>query len=287
MNSERHTKLDFYTLEKSEQSASECSIASLVLCRSEQSNAFSEQMLEEITSHAATVAKRSDCRALVVSGAGRHFSAGADLTWMQKSAKLSYEENIDDAKKLSTMFEAIANLSIPTIAVAKGAVFGGGVGLVAVCAYAIAHTDTKFCLSETRLGLLPAVILPYLARKMQVGPLRRLALTARTFTASEALQYGLIEVIATDDLDETLREDLKHLLACGPEAQKAFLQLLVLLKGNGLAQCDETVHAIATARTSQEGQTGLAGFFAKTPAPWVVKYPDDLSLLKKQPAMRP
>jgi methylglutaconyl-CoA hydratase len=258
-----HAKLSFLQL------AGGGRIARLELNRPEQANAFSSQMMEEITKHALDVAQATDVRALVMSGHGKHFSAGADLNWMQASAKLSYEENVTDATQLRSMFESIANLPIPKIAAVRGATYGGAVGLVACCDFAIATESARFCLSEAKLGLLPAVIAPYLLRKMSPGHLRRLALTSRVFDAKEAKEAGLIEVIATGELDDAVKTELNSLLACGPEAQRAIHKLLNHLRDHAARQGDETVAAISKARTSPEGQSGLASFFTKTNAPWV------------------
>lgn len=262
MTKTAHTKLDFIALSGGGR------IGTLLLNRPESANAFSAQMMEEITEHFSSLSKLNDVRALVVTGEGKHFSAGADLNWMQSAAKLSFEENISDAEKLRAMFEAIVNLQIPKIAAIKGAVYGGAVGLVACCDFAIAHEQARFCLSEAKLGLLPAVISPYLMRKMRPGQLRRLSLTATVFSANEAKEYGLVEVVASD-LEQSLNSELGNILACGPEAQQAINKLFNHLRENGADQCDDTVQAIAKARTGNEGQAGLNSFFTKTTSPWL------------------
>jgi methylglutaconyl-CoA hydratase len=250
-------------------------VAKLLLNRPDHANAFSAQMMDEITAHVATLKAQGDVRVLVVSGAGKHFSAGADLAWMQASAKLSLAENLKDAERLRSMFEALSTLGIPKIAAIRGAVYGGAVGLVACCDFAVAHPSAKFCLSEAKLGLLPAVIAPYLLRKIKIGQLRRLALTGIVFSGLDAKEFGLIEVISgpqegpsSDDLEVAVNTEINALLACGPEAQKALLQLLEELRSKGNPQADETIHAIAKARTGAEGQAGLGSFFSKTPPPW-------------------
>jgi methylglutaconyl-CoA hydratase len=147
--------------------------------------------------------------------------------------------------------------------------------MVACCDFAMADESSKFCLSEARLGLLPAVIAPYLLRKMNPGQLRRMALTSRPFDVNDAKQFGLIEV-ATTDLDDAVHEEVKALLACGPEAQKAINRLFDTLRLNNYSQCEDTVQAIAKARTGKEGQAGLQSFFNKATPPWVrsVKHSD-------------
>lgn len=272
MSLSAHTKLEFHNIKEN----TEDCIATLLLNRPEQANAFSAQMMEEITFHTKTVKRTQGCRALVIFGAGKHFSGGADLSWMQASAKLSYSENVKDSGRLTAMFEAVARLPIPTVALVRGAVYGGALGLIACCDFAVAHEKARFCLSEARLGLLPAVISPYLARKMMPGQLRRHALTGRVFSASEAMQFGLIEVVAGDDFDAVARGELTALLTCGPEAQRSMNNLLNELRGELYPQSEATVNAISKARTGDEGQAGLAAFFSKTPAPWVSPLPDNL-----------
>lgn len=262
MNANSHVKLEFINLTGGGR------IARLQLNRPDQANAFSGEMMAEISAHLSNLASLSDVRALVVSGIGKHFSAGADLTWMKSSASLSFDENIRDASKLKDMFEGIVNLPIPKIAVVQGAAYGGAVGIVACCDYAIADAGAKFCLSEAKLGLVPAVIGPYLARKIRQGNLRRLALTGQVFTAQEAKDAGLVEIV-TDNIEEALKKDLNALLACGPNAQIAINRLFESLRKNGFAQSQETIETIAKARTGSEGQAGLSSFFAKSQPPWV------------------
>jgi methylglutaconyl-CoA hydratase len=255
------------------------SVAELALNRPDAANAFNAAMIRELIAHIDAVgqaARRGECRALLLRGRGKHFSAGADLAWMQAAAKLTYEGNIQDAEQLTHLFEGLVNLPVPTLAVATGAVYGGAVGLVAACDWAVAAGSAKFCLSEVKLGLLPAVILPYLARKMRPGQLRRHGLSGRIFTAVEAAEYGLVEVVADEPaLAATVRAELGTLLQAGPEAQAAFKALHHYVQQDGGKQGEHTAAAIAKARTSAAGQAGLAAFFAKTPPPWVRRLGDD------------
>ncbi len=269
MSQSDQTVLSFTNLEKDGR------IAHLTLNRPEQANAFSAQMMDEITRHATALSTMTDIRTVIISGAGKHFSAGADLAWMKQAADLTYEQNIEDAIKLRKMFESIVAIDAPKIAVIRGAVYGGAVGLVACCDFAIADENSKFCLSEAKLGLLPAVIAPYLMRKMNPGQLRRMALTSRAFGVNDAKQFGLIEIV-TSELDDAVYDEVKSLLGCGPEAQKAINRLFESLRAKSFSQCDETVQAIAKARTGREGQEGLRSFFSKSTAPWVrsVKHAD-------------
>jgi len=133
------------------------------ISRPEVANALSAQVMQELTDHLAVLSSTPHLRAVILRGKGKHFSAGADLNWMKASAALTKSENEVDARKLAFLFESLYQLSVPTIAVVSGAAYGGAVGLTAACDFAIATTSAKFCLSEVKLGLLPAVILPYLA----------------------------------------------------------------------------------------------------------------------------
>jgi methylglutaconyl-CoA hydratase len=279
MTTHATTLLRFLPLTTSHSVDEDFVVAELAINRSEAANAFNADVMRELIVHLDTVRQTLNCRALILTGRGKHFSAGADLAWMRAAAALSYDGNIKDSEQLIHLFEALINLPMPTIAVARGAVYGGAVGLVAACDYAIAVKDAKFCLSEVKLGLLPAVILPYLSRKMRPGQLRRHALSARIFSAEEALEFGLVELVAeASDLEAVLRTELNALLQGGPEAQAAFKILHQQVMADGARQGDHTAAAIAKARTSPSGQVGLASFFARNPSPWSRKLDASWSL---------
>jgi methylglutaconyl-CoA hydratase len=244
----------------------------LTLNRPQAANSLSADMIDELITALGLVAGQESCRCLVIKGGGKHFSAGADIHWMQQAAALSYEENIQDAQKLVGLFEGLYRLSIPTIAAVQGAVFGGAVGMVACCDVVVAREDSRFCLSETRLGILPAVIMPYLARRMLPGALRRCSLSAREFWADEAKAFGLVDVVSDENsFAATIRNELNQLLLSGPEAQRALKALHQSLVDNSLQQSDKTLQAIAKARTGPEGQQGLKAFLAKEKTPWTAQ----------------
>lgn len=254
-------------------------VAVLSLNRGEAANSFNDAVISECVAHLRTVAAAKHVRALVVRGKGKHFSAGADLAWMKASASLSYQENVLDAEKLMELFESLASMAMPTLGVVHGSAFGGAVGLAACCDYSIATSDARFALSEVKLGLAPAVIMPYLARKMRPGALRRFALTGKIFGADEALAAGLIErVVAPTDLESTVREELGALLCGSPEAQAAAKALLGRVVREALQQASHTGETIARLRTSPAGQAGLKSFFDKQPAPWQVTIAPDFRL---------
>jgi methylglutaconyl-CoA hydratase len=251
-------------------------LAILCLNRPETANAFDAAMIEAITSGLERIGTEKDIRALILCGQGKHFSSGADLAWMKASARLGMTENFRDAEKLTAMFEALENLPIPTIAVIQGAAFGGAVGLAACCDIAIAYESAKFCLSEVKLGIVPAVIYPYLARKIIPGQLKRLSLTARVFTGTEAKDFGLVQLTCTDaTLHEVLRGELNGLLAAGPAAieRLKILQRRVLKEGN--IQGEYTARCISVARIEPEAQSGFEAFFQKQLPPWLLELDED------------
>jgi len=254
-------------------------IAVISINRPEAANAFNAEVMNLITEHLNKVANNTKVRVLIIRGRGKHFSAGADLSWMQESAKLNLSENISDSKKLTCMFEALANLDVPTIALVKGAAYGGAVGLAAACDFVIATDSARFCLSEVKLGLLPAVILPYLARKMPSGDLKRFALSARVFSAIEAKEAKLVQRICTnDEINEVLRDELSYILQSGPQAQARLKKLLRQANEQNNKQGDYTVKEIAEARSGEEGQQGLAAFFDKSTPNWSLSLPEDWTL---------
>jgi len=253
-------------------------IGILLLNRPASANALSADLMATITRHLQSVQENPRCRLLVLSAKGKHFSAGADLNWMKASAALSRQENVADANRLTEMFESLANSKIPTLGVIRGAAYGGAVGLTACCDISIAVDSARFCLSEARLGIAPAVIMPYLSRKMLPGHLRRNAMTARVFTGAEALENGLVDVLAAESqVDDVVRQEINGLLSCGPKALTCIKSLLDEVRHQGQRQGPYTAETIATLRTSSEGQDGLAAFFAKAPAPWSISVSDTWS----------
>ena len=254
-------------------------VAVMALNRPEQANAFNGEMLDHIINCLDEVAKNPSCRVLLVKGEGKHFSGGADLKWMQNSINLGYEENYAEAKKMASMFEALYRLPIPTIAVVKGAAFGGAVGLIACCDFAICSENAKLCLSEVKMGILPAVILPYLGRKMLPGALKRLGLTAKVFGAAEACDCGLIDLVCSEeDLEQNVKDELNRLLQGGPMAHRSLKSLFQILSESNFKQSDTTATSIAKARQGDEAQDGFAAFFAKKKASWVDELAEDWKL---------
>ncbi len=231
----------------------------IAMMRPERRNAFDASLIAELTEAFADV---GDTRAVLLSGDGPSFSAGADVEWMRSSVDLSFAENVADALKLRAMLEAIDGCPAPVVARVQGHALGGGAGLVACCDIAIAEPLAVFAFSEVKLGILPAVISPFVLAKIGPGAARRYFVTGERFTAEVALRIGLIHEVA-DDLDTAVDAVLAELFTAGPDAARAAKEL-----ARGPQSADETAHRIATHRTSAEGQEGLHAFLEKRAANW-------------------
>ncbi len=201
--------------------------ATLWLNRPDKNNAFNAQMIRELILALDEVQSQPALRFLLVRGRGKHFSAGADLAWMQQAAELDYNTNLDDARELAELMYNLAKLKIPTLAVVQGAAFGGALGLISCCDMAIAADDAQFCLSEVRIGLAPAVISPFVVQAIGERAARRYALTAERFSAERAQQIGLIaEHYPLAALDEQTALWVDNLLLNSPQAMRASKDLL-------------------------------------------------------------
>jgi len=211
-------------------------------------------------------------RAVVLTGHGKSFCAGADLNWMKKMAGYGAAENLADAQALALMLRTLNGLSKPTVACVRGAAFGGGVGLVACCDIAVAAHDAIFSLSEAKLGLIPATISPYVIEAIGARQARRYFLTAERFAAAEAFRIGLVhDIVPGPELDGRINELLGDLLVAGPAAQ---LECKALIRGVAHRPIDADVIAgtaehIAAVRSSPEGKEGVAAFLGKRPPKWV------------------
>lgn len=248
-------------------------VATITLNRPERHNAFSDAVIAELTETFAAVAVDPRSRVMVLTGAGKSFSAGADLNWMRKFVDYSVEENMADARKLSAMLEALNTISLPTIACVNGPAFGGGVGLVACCDMAITVEAAQFSLSEVKLGLTPATISPYVVAAMGARQARRYFLTAERFDAYAAQAMGLVHEVVPDADDMAgMRDDLINaILGNGPQAVAAAKDLIRAVAGKPVddALQNETARRIAERRVSAEGQEGLAAFFDKRKPNWI------------------
>ncbi|WNC69876.1 enoyl-CoA hydratase/isomerase family protein [Thalassotalea nanhaiensis] len=249
-------------------------IATVTLNNPDKHNAFDDAVINELTNTFEHIASNSNVRAMVLASTGKSFSAGADLGWMKRMASYSYEENLTDANALANMLKVLNFMPMPTIAKIQGAAFGGAVGLVSCCDIAIASEKASFCLSEVKLGLIPATISPYVVNAMGLKACRRYFQTAERFFASKAEQIGLVdEVCAVDALDDSVEAMLTVLLQNSPAAVKQAKQLAfdVAYQPINDELLQDTSKRIAAIRVSQEGQEGLTSFFEKRPAAWITK----------------
>ena len=246
-------------------------MARLRLDRPEVHNAFDDGLVAALTRTLESLVESADVRALVLEGAGASFSAGADLNWMRGMAAASEAENRDDALALARLMRTLDAMPMPTIARVHGAAFGGGVGLVACCDIAIGTPAAKFGLTESRLGLLPAVISPYVIAAIGARQARRYFATAEIFDAAEALRIGLLhQVVAPEDLDAAVQRQLDLLAKAAPRAaaEAKVLVRRVSAGGDGASIDQANAGLIARLRVSPEGQEGLSAFLDKRKPAW-------------------
>ena len=254
-------------------------IAHIKLNRPHVHNAFNAELIERLTDTLdRLIDSDQQVRVLVLSGAGRSFSAGADLGWMRSMSEASEMDNRDDASRLAAMFRTLDQLPIPTIARVNGSAFGGGVGLIACCDIAIADDQAKFGLTEVRLGLIPATIAPFVLRRIGISAARRLLLTGERFDSATAQQIGLIsETVCTDQLDAAVEQVINALLAGGPQAIDQCKQLIRRINefdGESRQLDSMTAEWIARLRVSEEGQHGLHAFLDKRKPDWIQTPPE-------------
>lgn len=243
----------------------------LTLNRPDIMNAFDDVLISELDKTFSEINDNEKIRAMVLTGAGKAFSAGADLDWMRRMSKVSHEKNMEDAKRLSLMLQKLDKLAIPTIAKVNGAAYGGGVGLVAACDIAIGGENAKFCLSEVRLGLIPAVISPYLVRSVGSRNARYLFLTSIPISSKQAVSMGLInESLENNEIDDCLEKILLAILKGGRNAQAMSKDLIFAVEGKEINKnvLDDTAKRIADARASEEGIEGIEAFLNKRAPNW-------------------
>jgi methylglutaconyl-CoA hydratase len=244
-------------------------VCRLTLNRPEIHNAFNETLIAELTDAIGALSRDESVRVIVLEGAGKSFCAGADLDWMRRMASYSHEENLEDARALQRMFASIAHCPKPTIAAVHGAAIGGGAGLVAVCDIAIATDSAVFALSEVRLGLVPAVVGPYVLEKVGMGAARALFVSGERFGAAEALRIGLVQHVVSNargELDAAVDAKVELLAGAGPNAIAAAKQLLRDISHLSPDEAAEiTAQCIATLRASDEGREGIQAFLDKRP----------------------
>lgn len=246
-------------------------VTSVVLNRPEVHDAFDDVTITELTDAFGMLADDSQTRVVLLRSTGKHFSAGADLNWMRRMADYSEAESRADAQKLERMFRAIATCPKPVVARVQGAALGGGSGLVATADIAIATTRATFGFTEAKLGILPAVISPYVLKKLHWGHAQALFLTGERFRADKALRLGLVaDIVDEEELETAVRGVINELLGCSPASLARIKALIPEIANLDFeAAATHTVESIVAARSSQDGKDGMAAFLNKAKPPWV------------------
>lgn len=247
----------------------------VTLNRAERHNAFDDIVIGELTIALRDLALNAGVRVVVLSSSGKSFCAGADLNWMRQAAGYTKDENLLDARALGELLRTLNELPKPTIARVQGPAYGGGVGLIAACDIAVATFDAQFALTEVKLGIVPAVIGPYVIAAIGERKARRYMLSSERFSASEAYRIGLVhEIVPTElELDEAVGELVDALLAGGPAAQAECKVLIRAIAGRPIdaALIDDTAQRITRIRASAEGREGMAAFLEKRKPTWMTK----------------
>lgn len=247
-------------------------VAQITLNRADKHNAFNEQMIADLTASFLRASDDPTVKIVVLGSNGKHFCAGADLNWMKKMAGYTEAQNRSDAMHLATMLHTLYTLPKPTIARVQGAAYGGAVGLIACCDMAVACKLSKFSLSETKIGLIPATISPYVIEAMGKRIAKRYCLTAEVFTARRARRLGLIsEAVSEDQLDATIDQLSNTLLKNSPLAVSEAKVLINTVAGQPIDDAMRTLTSdwIARIRVSEQGQEGLNAFLHKRPPNWI------------------
>jgi methylglutaconyl-CoA hydratase len=247
-------------------------VSTVTLNRPEVRNAFNDEVIAEMTAVFKELGERPEVRCIVLAANGTAFCAGADLNWMKRVAGYSRDENLADAGAMANMLRVLYRCPKPTIARVQGDVYAGGTGLVAVCDVAVSVDTAQYCLSEVRLGLIPATISPYVIRAMGPRAAHRYFLTAERFSAAEALRIGFVhEVVKVDALDAKVGEIARVLVQAGPAAVKATKALVQDVAEKDITQLlvDRTVQGIADIRASDEGREGIQSFLGKRKPNWL------------------
>ncbi|UOD32062.1 enoyl-CoA hydratase/isomerase family protein [Massilia violaceinigra] len=248
-------------------------VATVTLNRPEVRNAFNEITIAELSLAFDELGRSDDIRAIVLDANGPAFCAGADLNWMKKMAGYSHTENSEDASKLAEMLRAIYLCPIPVVAKIQGDCYAGGMGLVAACDIAVTVNSASFCLSEVKLGLIPATISPYVIRAMGENAARRYFLTAEKFSAQEAHRIGFVhDIVPAEALDAHVAAIVNAIVTSSPNAVREAKVLVREITGKAVdaAMVVDTAERIAKVRASDEGREGVASFLEKRKPSWLV-----------------
>ncbi|WP_370231312.1 enoyl-CoA hydratase-related protein [Marinobacter nauticus] len=248
-------------------------VSEVVLNRPDKRNAFDDVIIQQLIQALEHVDRDEQTQIVILRSEGKHFSAGADLGWMRRMADNTRQENLDDSRELARLMNTLNHLSKPVIGLVQGAAFGGAVGLAACCDIVLATEKASFCLSEVKLGLIPAVISPYVVRAIGERQARRYFLSAEVFSAQEAQHYGLVHLVCEDEqaMHQRCDELLLQLALNGPEAMKAAKDLVFAVSHKTITSevIDDTAQRIADIRVGEEGQEGLSAFLNKRKASWI------------------
>ena len=248
-------------------------VHTITLSRPDVRNAFNDEVIAELTQTFQQLAAQPELRVVLLSGRGKAFCAGADLNWMRAMADYSWEQNRADAQRLADMLWTLDQCPVPVVGRVQGDCYAGGMGLASICDVLVASSNVTFCLSEARLGLLPATISPYVIRAMGVQAARRYFTTAERLSAAQAHGMGLVhELCEPEALDAKVAEIVATLVANGPAAVKACKQLVRDVAGQDITEAlrAETARRIADIRASSEGKEGLQSFLGKRPPNWQI-----------------
>lgn len=244
-------------------------IGCITLNRADKHNAFNPQLISELTAAIEKMNINASVDIIQINANGKNFCAGADIEHMRACADFNQQQNLQDAKQLSDLFNTLYHCPKPTLANVRGWVLGGGIGLVSCCDFAIAHDDSRFCFSEVKLGLVPATIAPFVIKKIGVNNAKRWFMTAKRFDANDALLMGLVSHVSNEQKQQqTLDELTGQLLSRGPNALRSCKQLVHTLAPVDQSTIDMTISLIANTRTSAEAQEGLSAFLEKRQPNW-------------------
>lgn len=247
-------------------------VAEVWLNRPEVRNAFNDRVIADLTGVFAGLAAEPELRVVLLAARGKAFCAGADLNWMRAMADYSWDQNRQDAQQLADMLWTLDQCPVPVVGRIQGDCYAGGMGLASICDVVVASNTAAFCLSEARLGLLPATISPYVVRALGAQASRRYFVTAERFTAAQAHSFGLVhELCEPEALDERVATLMNTLVANGPAAVRACKQLVRDVAGQPLNEAlrAETARRIADMRASPEGREGVQSFLNKRPPNWI------------------
>jgi methylglutaconyl-CoA hydratase len=249
-------------------------VAFVVLDRPEIHNAFNDELVKAVTDAFTEIGGRTDVRVVVLAGNGKSFCAGADLNWMKRMVQYTYEENLADARAVGRMYLAIAKCPKPVIARVHGAALGGGAGLVAACDIGVAVESVQFGFTEVKLGIIPAIISPFVLARVGPGRAREFFITGERFLAPVAMNIGLIQHVVSHEpaLNALIDSKISQILTSAPGAIAAAKELVFGVAARNLeSSLDFAAEAIARARASAEGQRGMQAFFDHQKPPWIEK----------------